>query len=122
MKDFKLELKRDCGGDRIFYRYRYETCKIWFEQDKKSGNIYRVNVFDEQYPNVDYYVDDTEDRYYPSRVRLDFPRLYIKSESDFNQSNKKLQDCCIRRYAIERFLLSGNHYKLWWTKHNKESV
>lgn len=120
--NFKLELKKAQDDDKIFYRYRYESCVIWFEQDKRNGNIYRVNVADEQYSDVNYYVDDVEDKCYPSKIRLDFPRLFIESESDSDQANKKLQDCCIRRYAIEYFLLSGDHYKLWWKNHIEESL
>lgn len=122
MSNVKLELKEERLNDKSFYRYRYETCKIWFDQDLNTGNVFFVGISDEQYPDVDYYVDDPEDRCYPSRVRLDFPRLFIESESDYDQANKKLQYCCLRRYAIEHFLLSGDHYKLWWKNHIKESV
>lgn len=118
-KDFKLELKKKQPDNSIFYRYSYETCKIWFDQDQTTGNIYGVNIVDRQYPEVDYYVDDTEDRFYSSKVRLDFPRLFIRSDSDFESANKKLQDCCLRRSAIEKFLLSGEHYKLWSEKHGE---
>lgn len=118
-KDFKLELKKKQPDNSIFYRYSYETCKIWFDQDQTTGNIYGVNIVDRQYPEVDYYVDDTEDRFYSSKVRLDFPRLFIRSDSDFESANKKLQDCCLRRYAIEKFLLSSKHYKLWLEKHGE---
>lgn len=118
-KEFKLELKKKQDDNNIFYRYSYETCKIWFDQDQTTGNIYRVNIVDRQYPEVDYYVDDTEDRFYPSKVRLDFPRLFIKSDFDFESVNKKLHDCCLRRSAIEDFLLSSEHYKLWLEKHGE---
>lgn len=117
--DFTLELKKKQSDNNIFYRYSYETCKIWFDQDQITGNIYRVNVVDRQYPDVDYYVDDIEDRCYPINVRLDFPRMFIRSDSDFESANKKLQDCCMRRSAIEHFLLSKDHYKLWLEKHGK---
>ncbi len=118
-KEFKLELKKKQNYNNMFYRYSYETCKIWFSQEQTTGNIYRINIVDEQYPEVDYYVDDTEDRFYPLQIRLDFPRLFIKNDSNFESAKKKLQDCCLRRHAIEDFLLSNEHYKLWLEKHGE---
>lgn len=118
-KEFKLELKKKQSDGGIFYRYSYETCKIWFDQDQITGNIYGVNIVDRQYPEVDYYVDDTEDRCYPSKVRLDFPRSIVKNNNDYTELNKKVQYCCLRRHAIEDFLLSGEHYKLWLDKHGE---
>lgn len=88
MNSVKLELKKERLNDKSFYRYRYETCKIWFDQDLNTGNVFFVGISDEQYPDVDYYVDDTEDRCYPSKVRLDFPRLFIESDSDFESASK----------------------------------
>lgn len=92
--DVKLELRKTEEDNKVFYRYRFDTCKFWFEQDQITGNIYRVDIVDRQYPEVDYYVDDTEDRFYPSQIRLDFPRLFIKNDSNFESAKKKLQDCC----------------------------
>lgn len=118
--DFKLELQKE--DDRVgdtFYRYRYETCKIWFSQNQSTGNIYRVNIIDEEYPGVEYYSDDTEDRFYPTNIRVIFPRSIAKNDNDDTELNKKVQYCCLRRHAIEDFLLSGDHYKLWLEKHGK---
>ena len=118
-KDFKLELKKKQSDNNIFYRYSYETCKIWFEQDQITGNIYRVNISDEQYGDVEYYSYDTEDRFYPTDITIVIPRFTVKNDSDYTALNKKVQYCCLRRYAIENFLLSGEHYKLWLEKHGE---
>lgn len=118
-KGFKLELKKKQSDNNIFYRYSYETCKIWFEQDQITGNIYKVNISDEQYGDVEYYSDDTEDRFYPTNIRVIFPRSIVKNDNDYTELNKKVQYCCLRRHAIEDFLLSGEHYKLWLEKHGE---
>lgn len=121
-KDFKLELKiKHVHGekDSTFYRYRYETCIFWFSQNQTNGNIYRVSISDEQYGDVEYYSDDTEDRCYPTNVRIIIPRSVVKNDSDYTELNKKVQCCCLRRHAIEDFLLSSDHYKLWLEKHGE---
>lgn len=120
--DFKLELKAKNAQDEkdvTFYRYRYETCKIWFSQNQLTGNIYRVNIVDEEYPDVEYYSYDTEDRFYPTDIKVTFPGSAVKNDNDYTALNKKVQDCCSRRSAIEKFLLSGEHYKLWLEKHGE---
>ena len=120
--DFKLELKAKNAQDEkdvTFYRYRYETCKIWFSQNQLTGDIYRVNIVDEEYPDVEYYSYDTEDRFYPTDIKVTFPGSAVKNDNDYTALNKKVQDCCSRRSAIEKFLLSGEHYKLWLEKHGK---
>ena len=121
-KDFKLELKVEHmqgGDDLTFYRYRYETCTFWFSQNQINGNIYRVNISDEQYDDVEYYSYDTEDRFYPTDIAVIFPRSVVKNDNDYTELNKKVQYCCLRRSAIEKFLLSGEHYKLWLEKHGE---
>lgn len=120
--DFKLELKAKNAQDEkdvTFYRYRYETCKIWFSQNQLTGDIYRVNIVDEEYPDVEYYSDDTEDRFYPTNIRIIFPTSAVKNDNDYTELNRKVQHCCLRRHAIEDFLLSGDHYKLWLEKHGE---
>lgn len=120
--DFKLELKAKNAQDEkdvTFYRYRYETCKIWFSQNQLTGDIYRVNIVDEEYPDVEYYSYDTEDRFYPTAIEVTFPRSAVKNDNDYTELNKKVQHCCLRRYAIENFLLSSEHYKLWLEKHGE---
>lgn len=120
--DFILELKIEpAQGEKnsIFYRYRYETCVFWFSQNQTNGNIYRVDISDEQYDDVGYYSDDTEDRFYPTNIRVIFPRSVVKNDNDYTELNKKVQYCCLRRHAIEDFLLSSEHYKLWLEKHGK---
>ena len=118
--DFKLELqRRDDRVEDVFYRYRYETCKIWFSQNQLTGNIYRVNIVDEEYPDVEYYSHDTEDRFYPTNIEVTFPGSAVKNDNDYTELNKKVQHCCLRRHAIEDFLLSGDHYKLWLEKHGE---
>ena len=122
IKDFKLELKVEHmqgGDDLTFYRYRYETCTFWFSQNQINGNIYRVNISDEQYDDVEYYSYDTEDRFYPTDIAVIFPRSVVKNDNDYTELNKKVQYCCLRRSAIEKFLLSGEHYKLWLEKHGE---
>ena len=122
IKDFKLELKVEHmqgGDDLTFYRYRYETCTFWFSQNQINGNIYRVNISDEQYGDVEYYSYDTEDRFYPTDIAVIFPRSVVKNDNDYTELNKKVQYCCLRRSAIEKFLLSGEHYKLWLEKHGE---
>ena len=121
-KDFKLELKVEHmqgGDDLTFYRYRYETCTFWLSQNQINGNIYRVNISDEQYGDVEYYSYDTEDRFYPTDIAVIFPRSVVKNDNDYTELNKKVQYCCLRRSAIEKFLLSGEHYKLWLEKHGE---
>ena len=121
-KDFKLELKVEHmqgGKDLTFYRYRYETCIFWFSQDQTNGNINRVHIYDEQYGDVEYYSYDTEDRFYPTDIAVIFPRSVVKNDNDYTELNKKVQYCCLRRSAIEKFLLSGEHYKLWLEKHGE---
>ena len=122
IKDFKLELKVEHmqgGDDLTFYRYRYETCTFWFSQNQINGNIYRVNISDEQYGDVEYYSYDTEDRFYPTDIAVIFPKSVVKNDNDYTELNKKVQYCCLRRSAIEKFLLSGEHYKLWLEKHGE---
>ena len=114
-KDFKLELKVEHmqgGKDLIFYRYKYETCAFWFSQDQTNGNINRVHIYDEQYDDAEYYSHDTEDRFYPTDVTVTIPRSIVKNDNDYTALNKKVRDCCLRRSAIEKFLLSSEHYKL----------
>lgn len=121
-KDFKLELKVKNAQDEkdvTFYRYRYETCIFWFSQNQTNGNIYRVNISDEQYDDVEYYSFDTEDRFYPTDITVVFPISVVKNGTDYIALNKKVQDCCLRRSAIEKFLLSGEHYKLWSERHRE---
>lgn len=121
--NFKLELKAEHvqgEKDLTFYKYRYETCTFWFSQNRTNGNIYRVNISDEQYCDVEYYSDDTEDRFYPTNIRVVIPRFVVKNDNDYTELNKKVQYCCSRRYAIENFLLSGDHYRLWVEKHEKD--
>ena len=121
-KDFELELKVEHlqgGDDLTFYRYRYETCTFWFSQNQINGNIYRVNISDEQYGDVEYYSYDTEDRFYPTDIAVIFPRSVVKNDNDYTELNKKVQYCCLRRHAIEDFLLSDKHYKLWLEKHEE---
>ena len=121
-KDFKLELKVEHmqgGEDLTFYRYRYETCAFWFSQNQTNGNIHRVHIYDEQYDDVEYYSYDTEDRFYPTDIAVIFPRSVIKNDNDYTELNKKVQYCCLRRSAIEKFLLSSEHYKLWLEKHGE---
>ena len=121
-KDFKLELKVEHmqgGDDLTFYRYRYETCTFWFSQNQINGNIYRVNISDEQYGDVEYYSYDTEDRFYPTDIAVIFPRSVVKNDNDYTELNKKVRDCCLRRSAIEKFLLSSEHYKLWLKRHGE---
>ena len=121
-KDFKLELKVEHmqgGKDLTFYRYKYETCAFWFSQDQINGNIYRVNISDEQYGDVEYYSYDTEDRFYPTDIAVIFPRSVVKNDNDYTELNKKVQYCCLRRHAIEDFLLSSAHYKLWLERHGE---
>ena len=120
--DFKLELKAKNAQDEkdvTFYRYRYETCKIWFSQNQLTGDIYRVNIVDEEYPDVEYYSYDTEDRFYPTDVTVIIPRSIVKNDNDYTALNKKVRDCCLRRSAIKKFLLSSEHYKLWLEKHGE---
>lgn len=118
--DFKLELqRRDDEVEDVYYRYRYETCKIWFSQSQLTGNVYRVNIVDEEYSDVEYYSHDTEDRFYPTDITVTFPGSIVKNDSDYTALNKKVQHCCLRRFAIENFLLSGKHYKLWLEKHGE---
>ena len=114
---FILELKKEQSDDNIFYRYRYETCTLWFSQNQTNGNIYRVDISDEQYNDVEYYSYDTEDRFYPTGITVTIPRTVVKNDNDYTEINKKVQYCCLRRYAIENFLLSGEHYRLWLEKH-----
>ena len=121
-KDFKLELKIEHmqGGKNLtFYRYRYETCIFWFSQDQTNGNINRVHIYDEQYDDAEYYSHDTEDRFYPTDVTVTIPRFIVKNDNDYTALNKKVHDCCLRRSAIEKFLLSSEHYKLWLKRHGK---
>lgn len=121
-KDFKLELKIEYvpgEKDLTFYRYRYETCIVWFNQNRANGNIYTVNISDEQYGDVEYYSYDIDDRFYPTGIKVIFPRSVVKNENDYTELNKKVQYCCLRRQAIEKFLLSGEHYKLWLEKHGE---
>ena len=121
-KDFKLELKVEHiqGGKNLtFYRYRYETCIFWFSQDQINGNINRVHIYDEQYDDAEYYSYDTEDRFYPTDIAVIFPRSVVKNDNDYTELNKKVQYCCLRRHAIEDFLLSSEHYKLWLEKHGE---
>ena len=121
-KDFELELKVEHlqgEKDLTFYRYRYETCIFWFSQDQTNGNINRVHIYDEQYGDVEYYSYDTEDRFYPTDIAVIFPRSVVKNDNDYTELNKKVQYCCLRRSAIEKFLLSGEHYKLWLEKHGE---
>ena len=121
-KDFKLELKVEHvqgGNDLTFYRYRYETCIFWFSQDQTNGNINRAHIYDEQYDDAEYYSYDTEDRSYPTDVTVTIPRSIVKNDNDYTALNKKVRDCCLRRSAIEKFLLSGEHYKLWLKRHGK---
>lgn len=121
-KDFKLELKVEHlqgEEDLTFYRYRYETCIFWFSQNQINGNIYRVNISDELYSDVEYYSYDTEDRFYPTNITVIFPKSVVKNDNDYTVLKKKVQDCCSRRSAIEKFLLSGEHYKLWLEKHGE---
>ena len=121
-KDFKLELKVEHlqgEKDSTFYRYRYETCTFWFSQNQTNGNIYRVYIYDEQYDDVEYYSHDTEDRFYPTDVTVTIPRSIVKNDNDYTTLNKKVRDCCLRRSAIEKFLLSDKHYKLWLEKHEE---
>ena len=120
--DFILELKVEHmqgEKDSTFYRYRYETCIFWFSQDQTNGNINRVHIYDEQYGDVEYYSYDTEDRFYPTDIAVIFPRFVVKNDNDYTELNKKVQYCCLRRHAIEDFLLSDEHYKLWLAKHGK---
>ena len=121
-KDFKLELKVEHlqgEKDLTFYRYRYETCTFWFSQNQINGNIYGVNISDEQYDDVEYYSYDTEDRFYPTDIAVIFPRSVVKNDNDYTELNKKVQYCCLRRSAIEKFLLSSEHYKFWLEKHGE---
>lgn len=118
-KDFKLELNKKQDDNKIFYRYKYETCIFWFSQDQINGNIYRVDISDEQYPDAEYYSYDTEDRFYPTNIGVTFQRSVVKNDNDYTELNKKVQYCCLRRFAIENFLLSGEHYKLWIEKHGE---
>ena len=121
-KDFKLELKVEHlqGGKNLtFYRYSYETCIFWFSQDQTNGNINRVHIYDEQYDDAEYYSHDTEDRSYPTDVTVTIPRSIVKNDNDYTALNKKVHDCCLRRSAIEKFLLSSEHYKLWLEKHGE---
>ena len=121
-KDFKLELKVEHiqgRKDLTFYRYRYETCAFWFSQNQTNGSINRVYIYDEQYDDVEYYSHDTEDRSYPTDVTVTIPKSIVKNDNDYTTLNKKVRDCCLRRYAIEKFLLSGKHYKLWLEKHGE---
>lgn len=121
-KDFKLELKIEHvpgEKDLTFYRYRYKTCIVWFNQNRANGNIYTVNISDEQYGDVEYYSYDTDDRFYPTGIKVIFPRFVVKNDNDYTALNKKVQYCCLRRHAIEDFLLSGEHYKLWLEKHGE---
>lgn len=121
-KDFKLELKVEHlqgEKDSTFYRYRYETCTFWFSQNQINGNIYRVNISDEQYDDVEYYSYGTEDRFYPTDIAVIFPKSVVKNDNDYTTLNKKVRDCCLRRSAIEKFLLSSDHYKLWLEKHGE---
>lgn len=122
-KDFKLELKIEpAQGEKnnsIFYRYRYETCIFWFSQNQTNGNIIQISIYDEQYDDVEYRAYDTEDRFYPTEIIVRIPRSIIKNDNDYTELNKKVQYCCLRRHAIEDFLLSGEHYKLWLEKHGE---
>ena len=123
--DFILELKIESEPGKknsIFYRYRYETCIFWFSQDQTNGNIYKVNIFDKQYGDVAYYSDDTENRFYPTNIEVVIPRSAVKNDNDYTELNKKVQYCCLRRHAIEDFLLSGDHYRFWVEKHGKTQL
>lgn len=121
-KDFKLELKVEHlqgGKDLTFYRYRYEACIFWFSQSQINGTIYGVDISDEQYGDVEYFVYDTENRGYPTDVKIIIPRSTVKNDNDYTELNKKVQYCCLRRHAIEDFLFSSEHYKLWLEKHGE---
>lgn len=123
--DFILELKIEpAQGEKnsIFYRYRYETCVFWFSQDQTNGNIYAVSIYDEQYDDVEYHAYDTEDKFYPTEIIVRIPRSIIKNDNDYTALNKKVQYCCLRRHAIEDFLFSGDHYRLWVEKHGKPQL
>lgn len=91
--DFKLELKvENVQGEKdvTFYRYRYETCIFWFSQNRINGNIYRVDISDEQYDDVEYYSFDTEDRFYPTDITVIFPKSVVKNDTDYIALNKKV--------------------------------
>lgn len=68
---------------------------------------------------MEYYSFDTEDRFYPTDITVIFPKSVVKNDTDYIALNKKVQDCCLRRSTIEKFLLSGEHYKLWLEKHRE---
>lgn len=114
--DVKLELKKTEKDDKVFYRYKFDTCKFWFEQYQIDGNIYRVNIVDEQYPDVGYYVDGTEDRFYPTRVRVKFGSCEVTNVEDAKDYLKKITMCNHRRFVIEQFLLTNDNFKMWESK------
>ena len=121
-KDIKIELKVEHlqgEKDSTLYRYRHATGTFWFSQNQTSGNINRVHIYDEQYDDAEYYSHDTEDRSYPTDVTVTIPRSIVKNDNDYTTLNKKVRDCCLRRSAIEKFLLSDKHYKLWLEKHEE---
>ena len=114
--DFKLELQKE--DDRVgdtFYRYRYETCKIWFSQNQSTGNIYRVNIIDEEYPGVEYYSHDTEDRFYPTNIsfiilfNLIFHVFLTKVCSDYQKVESFQQLIFLNNNAALSYLMQYNH-------------
>lgn len=117
--DVKLELKKIEEDNKVFYRYRFDTCKFWFEQDQINGNVYRVNIVDEQYPDVEYYADDIEDRFYPTGVRAKFDGCEVTDMEDAKSYLNKITMCNHRRFVIEQFLLTSEHFEKWKNKEVK---
>ena len=69
-----LELKKERGGESVFYRYNIEGTLVWFEQYMENGHIYTVNVcaLDWIEENFHFYVHDgsRHDYYYPELVEI----------------------------------------------------
>ena len=113
MSKFKLELEKETKENERFYRYRYNTCKIWFAQNTVTGSVYSINIENESSKDIPFYADDDTFRFYPSKVRFVLPSMVIDEEKDAKSVKRIVKDLCSKRKKIEKFILSNKHYKLW---------
>ena len=122
--DIKLELKKTCERDEVFYRYNINGNLVWFSQHQDNGNIYsvhvRLNDYLKEYFDVWVFCDDNE-LFYPNDITIEIEHSRIKQEevsrivSDINYINRLCD-------MIMSIFKTVEHYDLWSCYHEENKT
>lgn len=125
-----LEVEKESSNaidlNAIFYRYAVGDFKLWFSQDKDSGNIYSVGLREEGRELEDFEINvycNEEGReekhvgYYPNDFAVR-PRSYPMATDEAREFMVKMEKACRVLDVVKDFFNSGKHFALYAKAHD----